>query len=132
MTLTSAQLEAARHFAPPLIVGARADRRGASLRGVNRRAVDYAARAGVPLDALYPEELATARVMAPPAGSPEAAPWLAATGLSAADVYPMGGEVPARPRTRWRWGWALAGAVAGAALGGPVWAAVGSLAGGLR
>lgn len=138
------KIAAARKFAPPLIVTAKVDRRGAALRTVNRRAVDYARRGGFRLEEVYPGGLAQVRAIAPPRGSPDADKFLRATGLSVAAVYPpphvlaaqrsrIGADAPligAAP-ARWRWRWSALGAVAGAMAGGPVYAAAGLVLGGV-
>ncbi len=127
---TAVQIAAARRWAPPLVVQLQADRRGARLRAVNRRAVDYARRAGMRLEDVYPGGLATVRALAPPPGTAAATTFLRTTGLSAAAVYPppaMSGEASAQKG--WRWGWAALGVLAGAALGGPAGAAVGGVLG---
>lgn len=141
---TVAQIEAARRFAPPLLVTEQVDRRGARLRHVNRRAVEYAQRAGMQLEDVYPGALAIVRAMAPPAGSIEAPTFVRAVGLRFIDVYPpagagivVAGETPSQAlRTRWRWVWPAAGLLVGAAVAGPVGLVVGGgfgvLAGGAR
>jgi hypothetical protein len=130
--VTATQITAARRFAPPLVVAARVDRRGAKLRTVNRRAVDYATRAGMRLEDVYPGGLGVVRSMAPGRGSSEAAAFAAAAGLGLGELYPpstFAGEIP---RKRWRWGWMAVGAFVGAALLGPVGAVAGGLIGGTR
>jgi len=128
------KLLAARRFAPPFIVAGRADKRGAKLHYVNRRAVDYVAHAGFGIEDVYPGAGKALRLLAPPAGSPEMGGFLRAAGLGMTDVYPaFAGDVMVGPgpRSRWRWGWAAVGAVLGAAFVGPMGAAAMGVAGGL-
>jgi hypothetical protein len=122
------QIAAARRFAPPLTTIGRADRRGARVRLLNRRAVDYAKRAGLGVWDVYPEGLMAVQAMAPEQGSAESGTFAAAAGLELADVY-FGSEVKPIKR-RWCWSWAAVGVLVGAALVGPIGAVVG-LAGGL-
>jgi hypothetical protein len=123
------RIAAARRFAPPLLVPTRLDRRGARLRALNPKALAYVRRAGMSLSDVYPEALAHIRRLAPPVGTLDAAAFLSATGLPAADVYPptqMSGELPAGARRGGkRWAWALAGATLGALAAGPIGLAVG-------
>lgn len=128
---TEVQIAAARRYAPPLFTVSKIDRRGAKLRSVNRRAVDYAHRAGMSVETVYPGAMGSIRALAPPMGSPEASAFVAATGLAEGDVYPIfGGEVSSA--RRWRWGWVAMGILVGAALGGPLGAAAGGLLGATR
>jgi hypothetical protein len=135
MVATAAQLEAARRYAPPLITVGQIDRRGARLRQVNRRAVEYVQHAGLALEDVYPGARGTIRALAPPMGSPEAPMFVRATGLPSADIYPggalatFGGETS---RARWRWGWATAGFIVGAVVVGPIGAVVGAVIAGAR
>ena len=128
--VTAAQIAAARQYAPPLVTAGRTDRRGAVLRSVNRRAVDYARRAGLRMEDVYPGGLATVRAMAPSPGSPEAAAFASAAGLRLGELYPpaFAGEAS---RRRWRWGWMALGVLVGAALAGPLGVPLGAVAGGL-
>ncbi len=127
---TAVQIAAARRFAPPLVVKSRVDRRGAKLRSVDRRAVDYARRAGLRVEDVYPGGLATVRAMAPSQGTPEAAAFASAAGLGLGELYPtmFAGEAPGR---RWRWGWMALGVLVGAAFVGPLGVPLGAVAGGL-
>lgn len=128
------KLQAARRFAPPLVVTGRVDRRGASLRSVSRRAVDYTRSAGFGIEDVYPSGIRAVRAMAPPKDAPEAAAFVRASGLRETDVYPLiscVGGMQVYPKRRWRWGWVVAGVIVGAALVGPIGAAVGVVAGGL-
>ncbi len=131
--VTDAQIAAARRFAPPLIVMERVDRRGAKLRQVSRKAIDYVTHAGMVLEDVYPGGGVAVRELAPPEGTAEAAAFTRAAGLSMGDVYPavslavFSGE---GSRRRWRWRWVVVGALVGAVFAGPIGAAVG-LAGGL-
>jgi hypothetical protein len=129
---TAVQIEAARRYAPPLITVGQVDRRGARLRQVNRRAVEYVSRAGLALEDVYPGAAGTIRALAPPMGSPEAPMFVRVTGLTAADVYPPATFAGEAPKARWRWGWATAGFLVGAACVGPVGALVGAIIGGAR
>lgn len=122
------QLAAARHYAPPLIIADRLDRRGAPLRQVNRRAVDYVRSAGFGVDDVYPGGMAMIRSLAPVNGL-EMGEFARAAGLHPADLYMFGAEAPA---SGWDWRWTMIGAALGAMFGGPVWAAAGSLLGGVR
>jgi hypothetical protein len=124
--MTPIPIETARHFAPPLFVVDTFDRRGAKLRCVNRRAVDYALNAGFGVEDIYPGGLGKIRSLAPVWGSPEAPAFVSATGLTTRDVYPprWTGSKPARRR---RWGWLVAGLILGAAFGGPIGAITGGL-----
>jgi hypothetical protein len=128
--VTPAQIEAARRFAPPLMTVGRADRRGARLRSVNRRAIDYAQRAGFSLEDVYPHGLTAVRALAPTAGTPEAPAFVAAIGLPLGEIYPT--SFSGESKSPWRWGWAVAGFAVGAMAGGPIWAVAGSLLGGFR
>jgi len=129
--MTPAQLAAARRFAPPFIVTGQADRRGAKLHYVNRRAVDYASNAGFGLEDVYPGAGRALRLLAPPEGAPEVDAFARAAGLTPADVYPaFAGESGGTAKRRWGWRWALVGALVGAALVGPVGAAAMGVAGG--
>ena len=123
------QLAAARHYAPPLIVAGRLDRRGAPLRQVNRRAVDYARSAGFGVDDVYPGGLAMIRSLAPTGGL-EMGEFARAAGLLPSELYSFGAETPSP--AAWDWRWTMFGAALGAMFGGPVWAAAGSLLGGVR
>ena len=120
---------AARRFAPPLLVPTRLDRRGATLRALNPKALAYVKGSGMRLSDIYPDGLATIRGLAPIPRTPDAAAFLRATGLSEAAVYPpaqMAGEAPiVAGRPRKRWAWALAGATIGALAAGPLGLAVG-------
>lgn len=129
--MTPLQIAAARQYAPPLIVVGRVDRRGARLRRVSRRAVEYARRAGMPLEVVYPGGVIAVRRLAPMAGTPEALRFLRATGLPMGEVYPpvaFGGEL----RGKRRWPWIAVGAAIGAMVGGPVGMVVGCAVGSLR
>ena len=131
MNLTP-QLAAARHYAPPLIVAGRLDRRGAPLRQVNRRAVDYARSAGFGVDDVYPGGMAMIRSLAPTGGL-EMGEFARAAGLLPIELYSFdtfGVETPSS--SSWDWRWTAIGAAVGAMLGGPMWAAAGSLLGGVR
>jgi hypothetical protein len=133
MSISPVQIAAARKFAPPLITTGQADRRGARLRSVNRRAVDYARNAGIALADVYPLDIVTMRALAPSADSIEASTFVYSAGLTADDVYPT--EVTFMgegPRRHWRWGWAAVGALVGAVVAGPIGAAVGVIVGGVR
>ena len=134
MISTQDKLAATRRYAPPLVVTGRVDRRGAVLRGVNRRAIDYTRSAGFGIEDVYPSGIEMVRAMAPPRDAPESAAFVRASGLSTGDVYPLiscVGGAAAQPRRRWRWGWVVAGVLVGAALVGPIGAAVGVVAGGI-
>lgn len=104
--ITRAQrIAAARRYAPPLIEVRQADRRGARVRQVSKRAVDYANRAGLALEEVYPQvSQALARFGAEP--------------LPIVVPQPLGWKLPAL------------GLVLGA-LGGPVGAVVGVAIGGV-
>ncbi len=134
MLTLETKLAATRRFAPPLMVTGQVDRRGASLRSINKRAVDYSRNAGFGIEDVYPSGIPAVRAMAPPPGTPEAAAFVRTSGLRETDVYPLiscvGGSA-IYPRRRWRWGWVVAGVLVGAALVGPIGAAVGVVAGGL-
>ena len=132
MPATAVQIAAARRFAPPLITLDRLDKRGAKLRQVNRRAVDYAHRAGLSVEEVYPEGLWMLRALAPAAESVEAGAFMRTTGLRSDELYPpFGGEMTGK-RGGWRWGWAVVGALVGAALVGPIGAVAGGILGGAR
>lgn len=105
MALTPTQLQAARRFAPPLFTPGQVDRRGASLRQLNPRALGYVANAGAGLAEVYPDQ----------------------AGLILDSVPDFSGEMPG-----WRWGLSALGFAAGACLGGPIWALAGGLLGGLQ
>jgi hypothetical protein len=130
--VTVPQITAARQYAPPLVTVSQLDRRGAKLRCVNRRAVDYARNAGMGVETVYPGGMSQVRRLAPARGSPEAAPWVKAVGLRASDVYPpssggsFAGETVSRKR---RWGWTAVGLFVGACLAGPLGAMAGGLIG---
>jgi hypothetical protein len=132
MTPRETHIAMVRHFAPPFVTTGQLDRRGARLYLVNCRAVEFARDAGLRLEDVYPGAMKALRHLAPPAGSPEALVFAEEAGVPAGDLYPVrvafGGEVG--PQRRWRWGWALAGALIGAALVGPVGAAAMGAAGG--
>ena len=129
------KLQAVRRFAPPLVVTGRVDRRGAPIRSVSRRAVDYTRSAGFGVEDVYPDAVGAMRALAPPMGSPEAPAFMRATGLSQREVYPplisCVGGMQVYPRRRWRWRWAAVGFLVGAALAGPLGAAAAGVAGGL-
>ena len=91
------------------------------LRRVNPLAVDYLQ--GRPLAEVYPEDTAGLRALAPPPGGPDAAAFVAATGLPYGEVYPPSGALT-KPRG-FRWGATAAGLVAGALVGWP-WPLVGA------
>jgi hypothetical protein len=120
MTAT-ARIAAARAYAPPLVIVEAFDKRGAKLRQVNQKAVGYAQRAGLALEDVYPGALATLRLLAPPAGSPEAIRFAMSVGVPLSDLYPApataSGEDTPRLRRR-RWAWIAAGLVLGAISGG--------------
>jgi len=128
-----AKIAAARRYAPPLVVVAPIDRRGARLRQISRRAIDYTKNAGLKLLDVYPDALTAVRRMAPAAGTPEATNFVASIGLTTADVYPpatVSGERRVRMRRsgragRWRWAWAVVGAAIGGVVAGPIGLAVG-------
>jgi hypothetical protein len=127
---TAAQIAAARLYAPPLFVVEPFDRRGAQLRQVSPKAVEYARRAGLAVLDVYPNALGPIREMAPMAGSMEAARFVRAVGLRAEDVYPFAGEPGPAPSPSMRWAaWAVAGVFLGAVtVGGAVgWLIGGSL-----
>jgi hypothetical protein len=132
---TAEQIRAARRYAPPLVTSGRVDRRGAILRSVSRRAIEYAAAAGMSVEDVYPGEIAAARALTPRAGSAESVEFLRVTGLREAEVYPpvvaIGWDL-LPSRRRWRWGWIAVGVIVGAALAGPVGALAGGLIGGVR
>lgn len=125
---TVAQIAAARRFAPPLITTGQIDRRGAKLRYVNRRAIDYARRAGLTLTDVYPDGLAAIRALAPAPGTDAEVLFARDLGLPPSA---FGAEL-AIPVRRWCWGWALAGALLGAMVVGPVGALAGGVFGGVR
>jgi hypothetical protein len=128
---TKPQITAARRYAPPLLIVARVDRRGAKLRQVNRCAVDYARRAGLAFEDVYPGGTDAVRRLAPPKGTHEAKAFARATGLSHRTIF--GGEaVGLEEPLRWRWRWAAVGAIVGAAFAGPIGAVAGGLIGGTR
>jgi hypothetical protein len=54
MITRAERIAAARRYAPPLVEVVRADRRGARLRQVSRRAIEYARNAGLTLGEVYP------------------------------------------------------------------------------
>jgi hypothetical protein len=124
------QIAAARRYAPPLLVTTRVDRRGAKLRQINRCAIDYARRAGLAFEDVYPGGTAVVRRLAPPKGSHEAKAFARASGLSHRTLF--GGEIESEEPLRWRWRWAAVGAIVGAALAGPIGAVAGGLIGGTR
>jgi len=130
MNVTPPQIAAARQYAPPLFVTGQLDRRGAKLRLVNRRAVDYAHRAGMSVETVYPGATGSIRALAPPMGTPEARAFVAATGLSIGEVYAS--DFSGERVLRWRWGWAVVGFAVGAVILGPIGAAVGAVVGGTR
>ena len=123
--MTPIPVEAARRYAPPLITTGSLDRRGANLRQVNRRAVDYALNAGFGVEDVYPGGLGKIRALAPLWGSPEAFTFAGAAGLAVRDVYPPA-PAPKNVRRR-RWKWFVAGILLGAAFGGPLGAVAGGL-----
>jgi hypothetical protein len=130
MISTAAKLAATRRFAPPLVTTGRVDRRGANMRLLNRRAVDYARNAGFGVEDVYPDAVGTMRALAPPMGSPEAGAFVRAAGLSFRDVYPpliscVGGDKALGLRRPSRWRWATVGFFVGAVIAGPIGAAVG-------
>lgn len=113
------KIAAARRYAPPLFSYEPLDRRGARLRQVNRGAVDYAARAGLTLNDVYPNAIHIVRGMAPPPGGRDARRFSLATGLPIDEIYPspFAGEAPKKRR---RWVWTIAGLVTGGVVGGVV------------
>ena len=106
--LTPAQLEATRRYAPPLFVVGQLDRRGAKLRQLNQRAIDYASSAGSTLMEVYPQQIGD---------------------LYRIDDSKFEGESVS---SGWRWGLSTLGFAAGACIGGPIWALAGGLLGGLQ
>lgn len=106
-----AQIAAARQYAPPLITTLQVDRRGARLRTVNQKALDYAQRAGLSLTDVYPGWQAQLYM------------------LGQAPDVDIAGEAPATGR---KWGWAAAGFAVGAMAVGPIWALAGAALGALR
>lgn len=128
MVSLTPQLAATRRYAPPLFTDARLDRRGAAIRQVNRRAVDYAHSAGFGVDDVYPGAMSMIRSLAPMSGF-EMGEFALAAGLHPADLYPFGAEMTS---ASWSWSRTLLGVAVGAMLGGPVWAAAGGLLGGVR
>lgn len=133
MITREARIEAARCFAPPLVTVGQVDRRGARLHFINGRAVAYTQSAGLSLEEVYPGAMRALRMLAPPAGSPEAAPFAREVGVPVGDLYPLTVDFGQEPQNKrsWGWKWAIVGALLGAAAFGPAGSAVIGVAGGL-
>jgi hypothetical protein len=120
-------IAAAKRFAPPLIVIAAIDRRGARLRRINPLAIRYAKRAGLELEEVYPGGTVILRALAPHAFAAAVIP-RPAFGVEAAGVgsgVGVAGVAVADVSRRSGWGWTAAGAALGAMAGGPWGAALG-------